>query len=177
MKKRNRFITGIIICFFLNGCSTNVEPGEIKIYGYSIGDTLSDKFEVVMRQDYPFSRAVLIDDNRYEVSLIDDFISAIHLSKLSEKEYQEYKKKVIKMIGFDPEFYDKDTPYGVKINGDMFYWNDKLTGNEVVLGRSSNEKDSVSYLSVYNRNISDYLLNIYAPEIDTCSYEILDIKY
>lgn len=176
MKKTSRFITGLIIFSFLIGCSPNVEPGEIEIYGYRIGDTLSDKFEVVMVQDYPFSRAVLIDDNRYEVSLIDNFITTIHLSKLNKKEYLEFKKEVIKMIGFTPEFYDKDTPYDVKINGDMFYWNDTITGTEVILGRSTKEKDAMNYLSVYNRRISDSLLNIYASDVDTCSYVITDIE-
>jgi len=176
MKRKNRFILYLVICSFLIGCTTNPKPGEMKIYGYSIGDTLSDEFEIIKEQDYPFSRAILINDNRYEVSLIDKYISTIHISELDQKEYLDFKKKVTKMIGINPEFYDSNTPYDVKIQGDMFYWNDTTTGFEVVLGRSSKEMGRTRYLSVYNSSISDSLLNIYASDVDTSNYEITDFK-
>lgn len=161
---------------FLFACVSSKQKDGLKIYGYEIGDTLTNEFEITKVQDYPFRRAKFIEDRRFEVSLIDKYISAITFEELTQKEHDYYKKMISGAMKFEPEYFNGVSPYDVKIEGEIFYWNNTKTGISVKLGRNPKKDTVLSYLSIYNHNFSDSLLNVFVPNIDTVDYEIMDIE-
>jgi hypothetical protein len=174
MKTINNFLYVIIVSSLLTGCLSSERNDDLLFYGYKLGDTLTSEFKVIKVQDFPFSRASLIKDKRIEVSLINNKITSISIDSLTSKEHSNYKNTITTKMDLPPVLYKGETPYNVKINGEVFYWHDTLKGIEVLLGR--NPKDSIvfSHLTVYNQKLSDSLLNIYAPNTDTLEYEIIE---
>lgn len=173
MKKNNHnLIIGIILTFLLYACLSTEKEDRLEIYGYALGDTLTNEFEIVKVQDFPFSRAILIKDKRVEVSLVNNNITAIHFENLIQKEQIDLKEMISKEMESDPEYYNGETPFNVKITGEVFYWHDNVKGTEVLLGKDI----ELGHLAIYNHKISDSLINTYAPDIDTCNYEIMDIE-
>jgi len=176
MKTINNLLYIILASSLLLGCVSSEKKSGLSFYGYKLGDTLTSEFKVTKVQDFPFSRAILIKDKRVEVSLINNRITTFTIDSLSDKEHSNYKNIITTKMDLTPVHYKGETPYNVKIDGEVFYWHDTIKGTEVLLGR--NPKDSIvfSHLSVYNHKISDSLLNIYAPNTDTIEYEIIEFE-
>lgn len=160
----------------LVSCTLSKEKSTIEIYGYKLGDTLTNEFKVTKVQDFPFSRAVLIKDERVEISLINNNITSITFEELTQKEHDSIKKMVSEKMKSEPKYYKGETPYNVKIEGEIFYWKDTIIGTEVSLGRNPKKDTVFSYLSVHNHILSDSLLDVYVPDLDTTIIIIEDFE-
>jgi hypothetical protein len=170
---RGILVSNILIVFLFLSCTSKTQKRNFEIYGFTLGDTLTNEFKVIKEQDYPFSRAELIRDRRVEVSLIDKYITAITFDNLAKKEYVDLKKIISVQTKLEPNYYEGVTPYNVKIKGDVFYWHDTITGVEVLLSRNFQADTSFNHLSVYNQKLSDSLLKKFIPVADTSHYEIM----
>ena len=82
-KNSNKLVVGVILTFLLYACVTSGTKDQLEIYGYKLGDTLTNEFEIIKVQDFPFSRAILIKDKRVEVSLVNNHITAITYKKIN----------------------------------------------------------------------------------------------
>ena len=88
MKKINNLIIIILSVFILDFCgTTSTHNNRIKIYDYGIGDSLTNEFEIIKVQDFPFSRAKYKKDNRFKVNLINNYITELTFSKLTPNEH------------------------------------------------------------------------------------------
>jgi hypothetical protein len=158
MTKRILILILIFYLFIVEACTSIEETHKIQIYDYSIGDTLSADFEITLVQDFPFSRAVLLKDSRFEVHLINNYISSMWFYDLTSNEHSEFEEYVTNQLGFTPKYYKDSTPFNIKIKGALYYWKDTVTGITVMLGRDTSKDTNYSYLSVYNSAYSDSLI-------------------
>lgn len=169
-------VLSILICYLLISCESTSEVEKIEIYGYSVGDTLTDEFRITKVFDFPFRYAVLIKDRRVEVSVINKNISGIRMDSITPKEHIAFIKMFSNMMNSAPKYYRGNTPYNLRVEGEGYFWKDKIGGTEIYLCRDTKKDTLISYLSIININVSDSLKNIYMPNIDTIDYEITDVE-
>lgn len=162
---------GVIITL-LFACAASGTSDQLEIYGYKLGDTLTNEFEITKVQDFPFSRAILIKDKRVEVSLVNNHIIGITYEKLYPKEHADLENMITEAMSFAPKYYNGTTPFNVKVEGEVFYWHDTINGTEVLLGRNPQNDTVLSTLSIYNQKAFDSLINLYVPDFDTINYEV-----
>jgi hypothetical protein len=121
--------------------------------------------------DRPFGRAIFRSDTRFEVSTINKFIYSIRYSLLTVAEYQLIREKVTGILNHEPIHNIEITQSRIKILGDVLFWLDTLSGNEIAIG-IDNRKDSAYSLWIYNAKVTDSLSWLYIPDYDT-----IDIEY
>ena len=147
----------IILIALLISCKPQVLNDKLKIYGYSIGDTLTGDFNVIKRYGPYFSDAKYSDDSALIVYLIGNHISSFHLS-LINKEFDNYVKLIQNGMNQSPIHYIGDSLHGVKLihKIEHFYWYDSITFNEYSLIRNLDSMNLCN-LSISNDSIRESL--------------------
>ena len=174
MKKINIGIISFcfVVCILFISCKTDWSNDRVNIYGYSIGDTITGEFEVKDTMDLSLKLAEYKSDNRFKVTIVNNHIYKMWFSKLDKTEHNNNVKNITKTLNVQPEYLKGYTPEGIKINGEVFYWRDSLSGDLITLARDTDSNNVFSILTVNNEEILKKLTEEYIPKKDSA-----DIKF
>lgn len=166
----------LLILIVLISCNNEVSD-RIQINGYGTTDSLTIDFKRIDKYiDRPFGRALLVEDQRFEVSTIDKFIISIHYSPLTDSEHKLIREQIIRLLNSEPIHNKGITHSGIKIIGDELFWRDSISGDEISIGIDY-RKDSAYSVSIYNSKVADSLSWIYIPDYDTVENEYKIVEF
>lgn len=167
----NKIFLGLVLTVLFS-CSCVYQGQEISVYGYEIGDSLTNEFTLLDSSRSIYHRAIYIDDNRFEIALIDKYIYMMNFSGLDSKERAHYEKLISDDLKTKPEFFTGENQFNLKIEGEPLYWIDNKTKTEYMLTSDLKPKTSGYSLFIMNKELSDSLLEINVSDPDV-EYEII----
>lgn len=174
MKKINiKYIIShcFIVCILFISCRTDLHNDRINIYSYSVGDTITGEFEVKDTMDLSLKLAEYKPDNRFKVTVVNNHIYKMWFSKLNKTEHKNNIKNISSVLNIQPEYLKGHTLEGVKINGEVFYWKDSLSGDLITLARDTGAVNVFSILTVNNEEILRELTEEYIPKNDSVDFK------
>ncbi|MFZ7133391.1 MAG: hypothetical protein ACOWWR_13645 [Eubacteriales bacterium] len=156
------FIVLTITCIL--SCKSRLLTSDLTIYGYSLGDSLSNDYEITDRYGEYFEIAELINDKRVNVSTIKEHITYFTITLTSEKQFEKVKKQLENHFNSNLVHLIGETKYGVKLDGEEFFIIDSLSKTEYSLLR--NFKSNTCSFSIYNEEISDSISIKFIPDFE-----------
>jgi hypothetical protein len=131
MKTKRLVILTLLIILNIS-CKNELINERFEVFGYSIGDSISNDFIIEKEYGLNFKSLIYKKDTLIKVSTIGNHISYFHI-KQPEKSYYSTIEKINKTFGRPVINYVGDTIYGVKLNHRIEYnlWFDTLTFNQI----------------------------------------------
>ena len=143
-----------------SACNNDESNCRYKVYGYYIGDTIDNNFEITKIQDYPWSRAIYKKDERLEVWLIYNHISSLSLRNISASEKPFSVSFITNEICNNYKHQINETEGGLPINGETFYWYDSVHYDKVSLHKFWKQDTLFFNLTMSNDSISRKLFQL-----------------
>lgn len=164
--KTNIFFSLLLVIIFLNSCIENRINENLEIYGYSIGDTITEEFKITHKYGEYFSDAIFKKDTLVEIYTIGKQINTFTLN-LSETEFNETIKRVEFILGKPIVYYIGDTIRKIKLNHSIeyFLWNDSITNKSIEAYLNMNYSRK-GYVRFSNDSISEILLRKHILDYD-----------
>ena len=156
MKKRNNslaIVAYVTLLLLIPRCMNENSKDGIKLLGVSLGDELSDSFEIVKKMDYPYLRARLVNDHRLQVSLIDSVVYSIEFYKLSTQEFKDLFSETKSLFKNTRPISNKDGyPYLEDFEREFYIWIDTVSGLNV---RFEKDINGQWFVYEYNSKLTD----------------------
>ena len=122
MKKHITKILGILLTFTLIiPCKSQLLDDNLNVYGYALGDTLTNEFDITERYGEYFEIAEYINDRRVNVSTIKSHITYFTITLTSKKQFTEVKQKLEDHFNSKLIHLTGETKTGVKLKGEEFH--------------------------------------------------------
>ena len=122
----------LLLALILNSCKEYKINDKLKVYGYSLGDSITDEFTITKEYGQYFSSAKYNKDTLFEIYTVGNQISLYYLT-LQEKDFLKAISTIRKNLGEPTNHYIGDTISGVKLKHSIeyFLWYDTLTKNSI----------------------------------------------
>ncbi|MGE0090628.1 MAG: hypothetical protein AB7S50_14240 [Bacteroidales bacterium] len=156
--------TVTLFTLLLNSCIEDRINEKLEIYGYSIGDTITDEFKITDQHGEFYSFAVYRKDTLVEISTIKNHINYFSLS-LQEKEFKGTIKKIEGILGKSNVYYIGDTIRNIKLNHliEYYLWYDSISNNSIEAYVNINNPSQNTF-SLFNDTISESLKKRFIPD-------------
>lgn len=147
--KRGFYIL-LSVCLTLFSCNPKPINNQLKIFGHSLGDTIDNDFVKLEEYGENFGFVAFKQDDRFQARTMKNHLFEILGTNLTDKEFREFKKNIIRKLGQEPEHFIGKTHYGVDITGEELYWKDTITHDEYSLEINHKNDSTYSLTITYN---------------------------
>ena len=155
-----KFISAVVIVNIISvfvSCKSKMFNDNLEIYGYMVGDTLTEEFNIIKTFGPYYKLAKYIYDSSFAVYTIGNHISSMHLL-IKDKDFENIIKRIKNNLGQSTNHYTGDTIFGIKLKHkvEFYYWYDPLTQNKYSTIKNL-DKNNVNNLEITNNSIVESL--------------------